>query len=94
MLLLLSEHTRCELTLLLFGVSLLYIVELVLLPIKLTGNAQQLIVFILLIRLHCLFNQLTFDLDFCMCILYMYAYIVCLQCFDAVGWVAGRASGL
>jgi len=22
------------------------------------------------------------------------AYYKCLQCFDAVGWVAGRASGL
>jgi len=24
----------------------------------------------------------------------IYIYIYCLQCFDAVGWAAGRASGL
>ena len=26
----------------------------------------------------------------CVCVL----AVICLQCFDAVGWVAGRASGL
>jgi len=25
---------------------------------------------------------------------YTFLYLYCLQCFDAVGWVAGRASGL
>ena len=25
---------------------------------------------------------------------YYYYYYYCLQCFDAVGWAAGRASGL
>jgi len=24
----------------------------------------------------------------------IYVFYLCLQCFDAVGWVAGRASGL
>jgi len=28
----------------------------------------------------------------CKNISFTYAYIVCLQCFDAVGWVVGRAS--
>ena len=27
----------------------------------------------------------------CVCVSY---HIICLQCFDAVGWAAGRASGL
>ena len=25
---------------------------------------------------------------------HIFTYMKCLQCFDAVGWVAGRASGL
>ena len=28
------------------------------------------------------------------CLAFVFSYDVCLQCFDAVGWVAGRASGL
>ena len=28
------------------------------------------------------------------CSLDLYAFVLCLQCFDAVGWTTGRASGL
>ena len=27
-------------------------------------------------------------------LLFTYMFVYCLQCFDAVGWAAGRASGL
>ena len=32
--------------------------------------------------------------DFDCCYVAMPSVLLCLQCFDAVGWVAGRASGL
>jgi len=37
------------------------------------------------------FNRLVKFVHFC---LYFLVLLFCLQCFDAVGWVAGRASGL
>jgi len=39
----------------------------------------------------------TLNRSYCLCLsisIYLLCVYLCLQCFDAVGWVAGRASGL
>ena len=44
---------------------------------------------IILVNLH----QLTYPVKNLM-IVFRFGFAECLQCFDAVGWAAGRASGL